>query len=332
MPQELRARLAEAAEKNGRSLNREIVQRLESSLEQPAPTRRQKGEELVRRLPMRRPLIAVALLALVAAMLAVFAGSDHRSAVAHTRYLKNDPDARTSATRSAGLGSPDSALAQEIAALAYPSNTLKESLFANARDFYSQHIKGRSKKHSKGWQLAGPQTGTQPAVLNFFDNQASDFQVSGRVTAMAVDPSCDTHHCRLWIAAAGGGIWRNENAMDSHSKWTFVSDGFGTNAIGTLTYDAKSKTLYAGTGEPNASGDSESGVGIYASHNGGNTWDFLPGSSSTMRGRSISQIVVAPSNSNTLYVGTARGVRGVTSVTGWAVSLSPDAAPWGLWR
>jgi hypothetical protein len=332
MPQELRARLAEAAEKNGRSLNREIVQRLESSLEQPAPTRRQKGEELVRRLPMRRPLIAVALLALVAAMLAVFAGSDHRSAVAHTRYLKNDPDARTSATRSAGLGSPDSALAQEIAALAYPSNTLKESLFANARDFYSQHIKGRSKKHSKGWQLAGPQTGTQPAVLNFFDNQASDFQVSGRVTAMAVDPSCDTRHCRLWIAAAGGGIWRNDNAMDSHSKWTFVSDGFGTNAIGTLTYDAKSKTLYAGTGEPNASGDSESGVGIYASHNGGNTWDFLPGSSSTMRGRSISQIVVDPSNSNTLYVGTARGVRGVTSVTGGAVSLAPDAAPWGLWR
>ena len=95
---------------------------------------------------MRRPLIAVALLALVAAMLAVFAGSDHRSAVAHTRYLKNDPDARPAATRSAGLGSPDSALSQEIAALAYPSNTLKESLFANARDFYSNHIKGRAKK------------------------------------------------------------------------------------------------------------------------------------------------------------------------------------------
>ena len=67
MPQELRARLAQAAEANGRSLNREIVQRLESSLDEgPAPERRRKGEELVRRLPMRRPLIAVALLALVA--------------------------------------------------------------------------------------------------------------------------------------------------------------------------------------------------------------------------------------------------------------------------
>ena len=282
---------------------------------------------------MRRPLIAVALLALVAAMLAVFAGSDHRSAVAHTRYLKNDPDARPAATGSGGLGSPDSALSQEIAALAYPSNTLNESLFANAQSFYANKIKGRAKKNSKGgWQLAGPQTGTQPAVLNFFDFQASDFQVSGRVTAMAVDPTCDANHCRLWIAAAGGGIWRNEDALNSNSKWTFVSDGFGSNAIGTLTYDAKSKTLYAGTGEPNASGDSESGVGIYASHNGGNTWDFLSGSSAAMRGRSISAIVVDPKNPNTLYVGTARGVRGVTSVTGGAVSLAPDAAPWGLWR
>jgi len=334
MPQGLRARLSDAAESNGRSLNREIVQRLESSLDEgPAPERRRKGEKLVRRLPMRRPLIAVALLALVAASLAVFAGSDHHSAVAHTRYLKNDPDARPTATGSGGLGSPDSALSQEIAALAYPSNTLKDSLFANARDFYSKNIKGRA-KHSKkgGWQLAGPQTGTQPAVLNFFDFQASDFQVSGRITAMAVDPNCDTNHCRLWVAAAGGGIWRNDDALSSHSKWTFASDGFGSNAIGTLTYDAKSKTLYAGTGEPNASGDSESGVGIYASHDGGNRWDFLPGSSAAMRGRSISAIVVDPSNPNTLYVGTARGVRGVTSVTGGAVSLAPDAAPWGLWK
>src|SRR3954471_869219 len=227
MPQELRTRLSDAAEATGRSLNREIVQRLESSLDVPAPTRRRKGEEYVRRLPMRRPLIAVALLALVAAALAVFAGSGHHSAVAHTRYLKNDPDAHPTATGPGGLGSPDSALAQEIAALAYPSDTLKASLFAGARDFYGQHIKGRAKKHSKGWQLAGPETGTQPAVLNFFDFQRSDFQVSGRVTAMAVDPACDTTQCRLWIAAVGGGIWRNNNALDSHSKWTFLSDGFG---------------------------------------------------------------------------------------------------------
>ena len=41
------------------------------------------------------------------------------------------------------------------------------------------------------------------------------------------------------------------------------------------TYDAAHNTLYAGTGEPNASGDSEAGFGIYKSTNGGNTWTHL---------------------------------------------------------
>src|SRR4029079_7624329 len=190
------AGLAHGAQRAAEGQSVEMVQRREPSLDEgPAPERRRKGEELVRRLPMRRPLIAVALLALVATMLAVFAGSDHRSAVAHTRYLKNDPDAHPTATGAGGLGSPDSALSEKIAALAYPSSALNDSLFANARDFYAKNIKGRSKHSKSGWQLAGPQTGTEPAVLNFFDFQRSDFQVSGRITAMAVDPKCDTNHC-----------------------------------------------------------------------------------------------------------------------------------------
>ena len=61
----------------------------------------------------------------------------------------------------------------------------------------------------------------QPAILNFFDYQAADFQVSGRVTAMAVDPSCTTSSCRLWIAAAGGGIWVNDNGLAATPTWTF---------------------------------------------------------------------------------------------------------------
>ncbi len=51
-----------------------------------------------------------------------------------------------------------------------------------------------------------------------------------------------------------------------------------------------------------------------------------------MNARSISSIVIDPSNPNTMYVGTTRGVRGVSSVTGGSVSLAPDAAAWGLWK
>ena len=51
-----------------------------------------------------------------------------------------------------------------------------------------------------------------------------------------------------------------------------------------------------------------------------------------MTARSISSIVPDPHHPGTIYVGTDRGVRGVSSVTGGAVSLAPDAAPWGLWK
>ena len=112
-----------------------------------------------------------------------------------------------------------------------------------------------------------------------------------------------------------------------------MSDSFGTNAIGTLTYDPANDTLYAGTGEPNASGDSEAGIGIYKSTDGGNTWaplsstvgpitTFSPAATGVIvangtytgnafLGRAIGSIVVDPTNASHLYVSSARGVRGV---------------------
>ena len=336
MPQELRERLTATAEDAGRSLNREIVHRLEESLETPnAAARRQKKGDTVKRLGSRRPLVALALVVLVAAGIAVAGGRQHVGKLpGHRPYLKaGDPDARAAIGKTGNLGSPVSAEAQEISELAYPSGSLQASQLRNERDFFHGKVRGRSDFHGdRGWQLEGPTTATVPAVLNVFDNQAGDFGVSGRVTAIAVDPSCDSHSCRVWIAAAGGGIWRSDNALGSDPHWSFLSDGFGTNAIGTLVYDAHSHTLYAGTGEPNASADSESGVGIYASHDLGSHWSLLPGSAAAMNARSISSIVVDPNHPGTLYVGTTRGVRGVTSVTGGAVSLAPDAAPWGLWK
>ena len=125
-----------------------------------------------------------------------------------------------------------------------------------------------------------------------------------------------------------------------------MSDSFGTNAIGRLTYDAANNTLYAGTGEPHASGDSEAGIGIYKSTDGGNTWTLLPSTvgpittfsprgnvpngtytGNAFLGRSISSIVVDPTNPNHLYVSSARGVRGVSSVTGGGTTNPPTPRP-----
>jgi hypothetical protein len=122
-----------------------------------------------------------------------------------------------------------------------------------------------------------------PGLLVF---SGADYTTSGRITALAIDPSCTFDKCRLWVGAAGGGVWRTKNAMADSPSWTFVSGGLPTNAIGALTYDASSNTLYAGTGEPNASADSETGSGLFKSTDGGDTWTHVAAITSTTISRS----------------------------------------------
>ena len=94
--------------------------------------------------------------------------------------------------------------------------------------------------------------------------------------------------------------------------------------------DPSGNTVYAGTGEPNASGDSEAGLGIWKSTNGGGTWTLVPGSDA-FKGRSISKL--AFDSGGNLLVGIARGVRGVSSVTGGGTSNPPPpVAALGLYR
>src|SRR5437667_5002330 len=193
------------------------------------------------------------------------------------------------------------------------------------------------------WTLVGPSIPNVPDILTF---SGRDYTTSGRITALAIAPTCTSNNCMLWVGAAGGGVWRTNNALANPPNWTFVSGSFATNSIGTLTYDAATGTLYAGTGEPNASGDSEAGFGIYKSTDNGNTWTHLDANTTVaamptgcgaaprytgpaFNGRAISSIRVSGS---TMYVGSTRAVRGVSSVTGGVVSLAPGLPPIGLWK
>lgn len=216
------------------------------------------------------------------------------------------------------------------------------------------------------WTLVGPTSANNPDVLTF---SGAPYTTSGRITAFALAPNCGQGHCTLYLAAAGGGVWRTDKALHTNPSqdWEFISASFATNAIGTLTIDPSDpsgNTIYAGTGEPNASADSEAGFGIYKSTNGGNTWTHLaantsvpagsgvdcdavlgvpPGTFGVLHapaysgpafdGRAISSIIIDPNNPNTMYVGSARAVRGVSSVSsGGAVTLAPGLPPYGFWK
>jgi hypothetical protein len=263
--------------------------------------------------------------------------------------FRQDPDQLLGSRR--GLpgierdGVPLLAAEQDYANRAYPATDIPFSATLNSISTF-KNIQTRSKSNPNSnigtWKLLGPSPESVPDILTFSGAPAF---YSGRITALAIDPACNNTTCQLWLAAAGGGIWRTTNALAANPSWTFVSGSFGTNAIGTLKYDAAHTTLYAGTGEPNASGDSEAGVGIYKSTDGGTTWTQLAATTTTssvangnytgnaFAGRSISSIVPDPNNASVLYVSSTRGVRGVSSVTGGATTTPPaPRPPFGLFK
>jgi hypothetical protein len=138
----------------------------------------------------------------------------------------------------------------------------------------------------------------------------------------------------MYATPAGGGIWKTDNALDKTPDWKYLANPFDSNTAGYVALDANDSdgdTIWVGTGEANASADSGAGVGLYKSTDGGGHWSG-PIGAAQFSGRSVGSIVVKPGDSNTLYVGTTRGVRGVTSTSGGAVSLIPGAAKWGLYR
>src|SRR5262245_7021409 len=114
---------------------------------------------------------------------------------------------------------------EQNAARAYPADDIPFTATLNAVQAWSQKKSG---KNSPGqWTLAGPSTANYPGVLSF---TGADYTASGRVTALAVGPTCTNSNCRVWVGAAGGRVFRTDNALSgSGPNWPFVSGSFGTN-------------------------------------------------------------------------------------------------------
>src|SRR5438067_4275025 len=190
---------------------------------------------------------------------------------------------------------------------------------------------GKGKTSTASWFSLGPKNAIYPAFLN---RHGSQYVTSGRITALAIAPTCTLQQCTLWVAAAGGGVWKTDKALGG-GNWVNVSDGsFASGAIGALTYDAAHSTLYAGTGEDAAAGDADTGVGVYKSTDGGKTWTAL-GGNSNFTNRAIRTVAIHNLNDptgNTIYVTDGRGVHGISSTTAGAVSQIPTSNGIGVWK
>lgn len=250
-----------------------------------------------------------------------------------------DPDGgseRATPGESRGDGGGLMAAAEELAMRrAFPASEVTAAQSVAAQQaFNTIKIRGNrgSKKGAFIWNAIGPTEAFQPGILGF---TGRDQVTGGRTTALLVDRTCNQGRCRVWIGAAGGGVWRTDHGLHTNNPgWKFSSAGLGSNAIGSLVQDPSNpNTLYAGTGEPNASADSEAGLGLYKSTDGGDSWSLIPSSSAIAATRAIGKIAVDPTDGRIIYVATARAIRGVTSTSGGAVSTTGAAQPnMGLYK
>ncbi len=238
-----------------------------------------------------------------------------------------------------GLGGPGTPQAEAFLFKAYPDTDIPLALFDTERAAMAS-LKGRPFARGKGqtgtWVTVGPSNALYPAspLRTFASYVPAAYAASGRTTTLAISSVCVPGHCRLWAAPAGGGVWRTDNALTGEPHWSYLATPFGINAVGALFVDPNDgtgNTIYAGTGEANASADSVHGVGLYKSTDGGDTWTG-PLGKAVFNGRSIGTIVVQPGSPNTVYVGTTRGVAGMNATVGGGVSLIPGAAQWGLYK
>jgi hypothetical protein len=198
------------------------------------------------------------------------------------------------------------------------------------------------------WQELGPSGVAASALVASESTGASAATTySGRTTAIAISPDCHASDCKIFIGAAGGGVWEADNALASQPNWHPSGNGIPSNAIGSIAFDPndpKGKTLYVGTGEPNGSGDSEAGVGLYKSSDFGNSWKLVRGSTGSTApcasgsgtcpvatGRSIGAIAIDPANPNHIFIGTAVARHGSSSVNGGRFT-PPGAAQVGLYE
>jgi IPT/TIG domain-containing protein len=179
------------------------------------------------------------------------------------------------------------------------------------------------------WHLMGP----QPVNVPFVGTNGGFPTVSGRVTAIAVDP---TNANIVYVGGAAGGVWKT---TDGGTTWTSLTDSQPSLAVGSITIDPNSctpapcKTIYVGTGEENFNIDAFFGAGVLKSIDGGTTWtqlgtgNFVGPFSTQIGAARVGAVAVDPNNSSVILAGVAFADRGSPS----GIYRSTDSGTsWGL--
>jgi MBG domain (YGX type)/Bacterial Ig-like domain (group 3) len=153
-----------------------------------------------------------------------------------------------------------------------------------------------------------------PAPIPNGQTTSISLPVSGRVTSIAVHP---TNENIVYVGTAQGGLYRS---LDGGTTWTALMDDSLSLAVGSVAIDPLDPTtIFVGTGEGNLSADSFFGVGLYIIKHADTTPNVLgpfnlDGSANDVfTGRSITRVLVSPTDDNIVFVSTTSGIGGISA-------------------
>lgn len=150
----------------------------------------------------------------------------------------------------------------------------------------------------------------------------------GRIVDIEVHPD---HPYTFYVAYASGGVWKTSNNGVTFKP---LSEGLPTMVSGDMAIDPQApETLWIGTGEPNSSRSSYSGLGVFVSRDGGASFEHA-GLTDADR---IARVRVDPKDSQRVFVAvqgplyTPGGKRGIFRTSDGGKSWKQVLAGEGEW-
>lgn len=170
-----------------------------------------------------------------------------------------------------------------------------------------------------GWLSPDRATSLGPQPLDWGTTEAPYGRVGGRVNVLLTHPS---NPSIAWFGSDGGGVWKTTTCCGPQTLWSpkMESSTLRNISIGALTLDPNNANIiYAGTGDFRRNRPFTFGAGgLLRSGDGGETWNVLGAevfnpvynqvAGQFPQYRAISAVLVDPTNSNRIAVGTNQGL------------------------